>query len=178
MTVATYPSVTEVLSPWADWSKIPPKVLAHAAARGTRVHAACAAIAMGLWPVVDEETEGYVDSFRNWFGAAVAEVVLCEAELVEKAMGYCGHPDLIVRIHGDEGLTVADLKTPATKNPLWGPQVAAYRHLATVHGFKVERCMSVRLKKDGSRAIVDEYTPSQQDWAKFVCALNAWKAFN
>ncbi len=40
-----YPSVTEVLQPWSDFSRIPPAVLEAAASRGTAAHQACEAIA-------------------------------------------------------------------------------------------------------------------------------------
>lgn len=174
------PTVTQVLSPFADFSGIRPEVLAHAAERGTRVHQACAAIARGLWTVPpDDECRGYVQSFRGWFEQAVDEVVLVEAELVDEALGFKGHPDLICRIRGDERPSLIDLKTPATKNRLWRAQLAAYRHLARIHGYDVDRTASLRLKKDGGHPIFDEYDPreSSQDFAAFLSALNAYRCF-
>ena len=174
------PSVTTVLGPWADFSRIPEKVLAHAAARGTKVHNACSAIALGVYPLgLDAEAKGYVDSFRDWFKLAVSEVAHCEGWLADEAMGFGGIPDLICRVHGDKRLTLIDLKTPRTKNRLWSAQLAAYKHLAEKAGFDIGRTCSLRLNPDGKTPIFDEYSPDETgaDLAGFLAALTAYRAF-
>lgn len=175
-----FPSVTRVLGVFADFSRIPPHVLNHAAARGTKVHAACSAIAKGLWcPPQEPEVQPYVDSFRRWFDRYVESVSAVEVELVDEKLGFCGHPDLICRIKGDkwDELTVVDLKTPATKNRLWSAQLAAYRHLAETEIDPPKRTASLRLRKDGSRALFDEYEDQARDLAAFLSALNAVRWF-
>ena len=173
------PSVTRALNPFADFSGIPPAVLAHAAERGTKVHAICAALAQGLWaPDIPEECAGYVESFQGWFESRVEAVAGCEIELVDEAIGFEGHPDLICRLKGDERLTLVDLKTPATKNRLWVAQLAAYRHLARLAGFDIDRVGSLRLKKNGAPPIFDEYQHSERYFAAFTSALNAYKFFS
>ncbi len=178
MSLPSLPSVTEVLGVFADFSQVPEDVLAHAAARGTRVHAACAAILEGLWaPPPEPEWAGYVESFRAWL-PVVAEVVLVEAELVDEAIGYCGHPDLICRLRGDRGLTVVDLKTPAVKSKLWAAQLAAYKRLAEANGHApIDRVGTLRLKANGSPPIFDEFQHSERDFAAFLSALNAYRWF-
>lgn len=172
------PSVTSILQPWADFSGIAPDVLENAARRGTAVHRICGCITQGLWfPEIPEDCTGFVESFRSWF-PVVEEVVLSEGELADTALGYCGHPDLICRIRGDRTLALIDFKTPASKNPLWRAQLAAYKRLAVVNGYEVARVGSLRLKKDGGRPIFDEYTDSATDLAGFVAALNAHRYFN
>ncbi len=173
----TLPSVTRVLSPFADFSGIRPEVLAHAAERGTKVHQACAAIVQGLWvPDLDEEVAGYVESFKLWF-PVVEEVVLSEEELVDPDLGFKGHPDLICRIRGDSRLTLIDFKTPLAKGPLWRTQLSAYRHLAHVSKYDVERIASLRLKASGKRPILDEYTHAGGDLQAFLGALTAYRFF-
>ncbi len=173
------PSVTAVISPWADFSGIAPEVLENAARRGTDVHRICGCIAQGVWfPEIPQDCAGFIESFRGWF-PVVEEVVLSEGELSDAALGYCGHPDLICRIRGDRALTLIDFKTPATKSPLWRAQLAAYKHLAVVNGYEVERVGSLRLKRDGKAPIFDEYTGgSAMDLAGFVAALNCHRYFN
>lgn len=172
------PSVTQVLSPWADFSRVPQEALENAARRGTDVHRACSALAQGLWfPPVPDDCAGYLASFRLWL-PTVADVVLAEDELSDHRLGFVGHPDLIVRINGDHALTVVDLKTPAVVNSLWRVQLAAYKHLAKANGMDVRRALSLRLRQDGGRPIVNEYTDSAQDMAAFVAALNAYRYFN
>lgn len=172
------PSVTRIIGPWADFSGIRPEVLAHASARGTAVHAACGALALGLWvPPVDEEVAPFVWSFQKWF-PVVVEVVAVEVELIDLALGYCGHPDIICRIRGDKALALIDLKTPASKSPLWKAQLAAYKHLARRAGYDVQRVGSLRLKRDGGMPIFDEYMDSATDLAGFLAALSAHRYFN
>ena len=50
------PSVTQIISPWQDWSNVPPDRLEPAADRGSRAHDLFAAHCQGLWvPEVPEE---------------------------------------------------------------------------------------------------------------------------
>ena len=156
---------------------MPEAVLAHAAQRGSRVHAICAAMAQGLWvPSVPEECAGYVESFRKWL-PVVEEVVAVEVELVDENLGFLGHPDLIVRMRGDRGLSLTDLKTPAGVSPLWKCQLAAYKHLAEVNGYPISRVFSLRLSPTGAAPKLDEYRDSPRDLAAFLSALNAYRYF-
>ena len=149
-----------------------------AAARGTMVHRICAAIILGLWVMhIPDECLGYVDSFRLWL-PAVADVVLVEAELIDDELGFLGHPDLIVRMKGDSGLSVCDLKTPVVLNRLWKAQLAAYRHLAEHNGYgPIERVFSLRLSPEGRMPKLDEYFSVNNDFAAFLSALNAYRYF-
>lgn len=173
------PSVTKVLSPWSDFSMIPPDVLAMASERGSMVHRACGAMAKGVWaPQVPQEYAGYVESFSIWFRQAVVEALLVEPELVHPVYGYCGHPDLIVRIKGDNAYSLLDLKTPAVAYKSWRVQLAAYRELANANDCPIGRVFSVRLKKDGKLPIVNEFTGSTSgDFSIFLSCLQAWKFF-
>ena len=174
------PSVTEVLNPWTDFSGVDPETLENAAERGSRVHALCAEYARGGFPLIQvPEDEGYFQSFCRWFNERVSEVVMIEQELEHSRHGFQGHPDLICRIVGDkEALTVVDLKTPITKHRAWELQLAGYYGLAQNHDFNVLRALSVRLKKDGSRALVDEIDNPDLTYRTFLEALNVWKYFN
>jgi hypothetical protein len=174
------PSVTQAIGPFADFSRVSPAVLDAAAARGTAVHEAAAAHAQGLWvPPLPEELAGYFNSFRRWFDATVVEVIGVELEVKDEALGYIGHLDLAAVLKGDDVITIIDYKTPATKNKLWAAQLAAYLHAfqSTPWPWDANRIASLRLKKDGGRAIFDEYTNSHQDFAAFVAALTAYKWF-
>jgi hypothetical protein len=171
--------VTTILAPFADFSGIREDVLENAARRGTEVHRICAALVMGLWvPKVPEDCGGYVQSFRRWL-PLVKDAALVEGELQDRERGYCGHPDLVVTIKGDPRPAVIDLKTPQSFSRSWRLQVAAYRNLCRVNGYDVKRCMTLRLKKDGSGVIVNESTDTaDHDFNIFCNALAAWKFFN
>lgn len=180
----TYPSVTQVLSVYQDFSMVPEHILTMASERGSRVHAICASLAQKLFVShrqITPDIEGYIQSFNQWF-EYVDEVVLVEQELVDPNLGFIGHPDLIVKIRGDQHLTLTDLKTPKIIGKTWRSQTAAYEHLASLKKQAIgiiKRYGSLRLKQDGTFPIFDEYTDTRYaDFAAFLSALNAWRYFN
>ena len=177
----SYPSVTQILSVYQDFSMVPENVLHMACERGQRVHAICAAIAKGLFVptnVVTPDIAGYVASFQKWF-EYVEKVHLVEEELTHTGFGYMGHPDLVVTIKGDSEPSLWDLKTPAIVGPTWKAQLAAYDKL--IHedtNLKPNRCGSIRLKPNGKPPILDEYTGYKEDaFTAFLSALNAYRYF-
>jgi hypothetical protein len=177
--MTTLPSVTAILAPWSRFDGVPEAVLAAAADRGTRVHNACKADVSGLWVLPDPEVAPYLESFRLWLLRRVVRVISAEAEYVDLDLCYKGHPDLVVILKGDTAATIIDLKTPLTKNPLWRPQIAAYKHLVEKAGLEVGRTGSLRLSPRGLPPLLDEYTGSlAADLAGFMSALYAWRYFN
>ena len=69
------PRVTAILSPYSDFSKVPPDTLAAAGERGTAVHKFCEAYALGFYYPLIPELAGYGESFKSWFKAYVVEVL-------------------------------------------------------------------------------------------------------
>jgi hypothetical protein len=174
-----FPSVTEALQPWADFSKVPPAVLQAAADRGTAVHQACAAYAAAL-PVfgLPPEVEPYFNSFRRWFDHVVDEVLLCEERLTDEDFGYHGEPDTVVKSKHQE-IILVDLKTPVTKTKTWRVQLAAYKNLVEKYkGVKVDRVGSLRLSPEGKTPKMDYYEYQAQDFNIFLSSLNCYRFFN
>jgi hypothetical protein len=173
-----YSSVTEVLKPWSDFSRIPPAVLEAASARGTIVHDICANIARGIFVMnVPEEAARYVASFQRWFDFLVNEVLLVETRLVDTDFGYHGEPDLIIKAkHGE--IILVDNKTPVQLVKTWRLQCAGYNNLAEKNGMKPDRTGSLRLNPDGGIAKMEYYQNSLTDFNYFLQALNLWRLFN
>lgn len=186
-----YFSVTKVLQPFADFSKIPPHVLAYAADRGTRVHRICLNVYAKGIPVmnVPDDCYGFFLSFTTWFDQYVAEVLHIEKEFVDRRFGFVGHVDMICLLN-DGRIVIVDLKTPAIESPSWKLQLAAYRE-AVNQEFCVQAagqqpievpakngCMSLLLNKDGKRAKASVYQYSNDDFAVFLSALNVYRYFN
>lgn len=174
-----YPSVTQVLGVYQDFSMIDKDVLEFATERGSVVHKICACRARGL-PYLTEimpAAAGYVLSFDTWFTSSVLEVHLVETRLVDETYGFTGTPDLIVTLKGDPRPSVWDLKTPAAEYPTWWGQAAAYKRLAQENGYPVVRAGIVQLKPDGSPPRVPPYEVGPRDLAAFLAALTAWKYF-
>jgi len=172
-------SVTQVLSIYQDWSQVRPDVLEAAGARGEDTHRICAGIAKGIWiPQVPAYLEGRILSYRKWFDAVVERVIFVEQEFYCDCFDFVGHPDLGVVIKGDKGITIPDLKTPATQNKVWRGQLGAYWHLVDKHGgfdLPVIRSGSLMLDPNGKTARLVEYTEnSAADFNAYIAALTAY----
>jgi len=173
------PSVTQILSPWSDFSMIKPEVLANAADRGTRVHQACAAIAQDLFYRAEDDTAGYIESFKR-AAALVDSFIFIEREFVSKTWGYMGHPDMMVRYKGEASFTLWDLKTPRSHQPTWNAQIAAYVAMVEeTTKADIGRCGCLRLNPDGGNPIFDEINPVEKirAWEAFIGSLKAWQYF-
>ena len=175
-----YVSVTQVLSPWSDFSRVRPEVLHAAALRGTRVHAIAAAILKGHYvPQPDPDIRGYVESFRRWVDLMAPVVVAVEPLWVCPVLGIQGHPDLVAVLKGDYYPTLIDLKTPVTKLRTWRLQIAGYQLLAEANGIKVARVASLRLDAGGGLPKFNEYsTTLAGDREVFLAAVKTFKFFS
>ena len=171
-------SVTEILKPWSDFSRIPPAVLEAASVRGTAVHDICATIARRL-PLltIPDECYGYVESFNRWFELVVDDVLLVETRLVDMGFAYHGEPDLIIKAkHGE--IILVDNKTPIQLVKTWQLQCAGYFNLADKNGMRPDKCGSLRLDPKGGIAKMTFYENSLQDFNLFLQALNLHRFFN
>lgn len=181
--MSKYPSVTEILAPYSGYDRVPPHLLDAASARGSLVHAHCAAIAKEEWaPAPRQEARGYIVSFQKWFDAFVDKVLFVEGELEDPELGYCGHPDLIVKSRKLGGVILPDLKTPAGVKKVWGSQLAGYENLSRkdkrISLPPIDRLGSLRLDKDGAMAKFDEFTENLLAYfGAFYAALAAHKFF-
>ncbi len=177
------PTVTEILAPWSNFASVRPEILEAAADRGKRVHAACHAYVMGLFDNPGEDAQGYVDGFKAWFDRRVSEIFGAELELVAQEGyvldGVVGHPDLIIKMKGEEKLTLIDIKTPTSLSLIWNVQLVAYRELAIENGITdIKRMAILRLKPNG-KALFNEITdPGHVYMGGFIKAYDAWKFFH
>ena len=179
-----YLSVTEVLSPYQDFSKVPEARLEAARIRGTVVDKFCKLYAKGIWPVVPEEYRGYFESFKKWWLTVVdlTKPIDMDPELVDENFGFIGHPDFILTLKREDYRSVWDLKTPVIHYPTWRAQLAAYKHLANIEQverdeFLIGRCGSVMLDSKGKKPKVHSYEDNARDFAAFLAALTAHRFF-
>lgn len=176
-----YLSVTEVLSPYQDFSKVSERRLEAAQIRGTGVHKVSLLYAGGFWPVVPDEYRGYFKSFMSWWITAVdvTRPVLVEPELKDPDLGIIGHPDLLLFLKGDPLRSTWDLKTPTAHYPTWKGQLAAYKHLGIKNKLinPGSRCGSVRLDANGRKPKPKDYEDDKRDFAAFLAALTAHRYF-
>jgi hypothetical protein len=172
-------SVTQALSPFNDFSAVPPAVLEEAKIRGTMAHNLFASYVLGLWiPSVPENCIGYFDSFNRWFDGTVEEVIAVEKRIVHPVHHFDGQLDLLCRIKGDAGLMLLDHKTPMALYKSWRVQCAAYKKLADLEYPSITRTGSLRLSRDGKRAKLEEYSGTiERDFALFLNCLSAYQYF-
>ena len=169
------PRVTSILAPYSDFSMIPPDTLQAAAERGTKVHEACAAYSIGLWPPVPEELAGYFKSFKKWFDKYVEEVIAVEVELIHNAWHYIGHADLIAKVTGltsSPVIAVVDYKTPILPSRTWRCQIAGYVEAAKEQ-YNVAIGGTLQLRKDGSLPKMIWIDDQNQAFNAFTAALSA-----
>jgi hypothetical protein len=175
-----YVSVTEVLNPWGKLHLIDPNVLSNAADRGTRVHNFCTLYARNLLLLdPDADCKPYVDAFKQWFDKTVTTVAHLPQRINSEKLKLSGEFDMIVKMKGDDGLTLLDIKTPQNASASWALQTAGYRKL--VHdelGLIVHRRIVVMLPKTrGQNAYVKEYLDHDRDERLFLNNLELYRFF-
>jgi len=167
-----YLRVTNVLYPFSGLDKIDPAILAHAAARGTKVHKICEGIVSGLGDIgVDEETRPYVESFQKWWEKGV-EVIEMEKRFWDDVNQITGQVDLI--INTPDGLAVVDIKTSSRPSKTWQAQGSAYAYLAKLVGYDIKKIFFLHLSKHGKEPKIIEYPV---DDYFFLAILMAYKHF-
>ena len=118
-----YTRVTHILSPFSGLDAVKPEVLAHAAERGTKVHKICEGIVAGFGDIgTDEETWGYVESFKKWWESGI-EVVSMEERFWDDELCITGQVDLIIKT--EAGNAIVDLKTTSKVSKSWPAQGSA-----------------------------------------------------
>lgn len=175
-----FPRVTEILKPFTNFDHIPVKVLDGAAARGTSVHAICAAIAKGEWipeSMIDPELRGYVESFKLWSLANVDKFNVIEKRFAHSWLEYTGQVDFVVVNTLGQSYLV-DIKTGKTPQKTFPLQMAAYKELLAQHNITVIGAVLVYLDKDGKYPKVQIINDLTEQFYVFECALTCWKYFN
>lgn len=156
-----YPSVTEILEPYVDFSMVKPEVLARAKARGTIVHQLTKGlITYGVAVNIPEKYKGYVDSFLQWYHDSVSSVLISEKRIYNEALRLCGQPDLVVVLKNEQVPRVIDIKTPAGKYPTWKGQICAYKFLYDQeYGELTDMPGHLRLRENGKYPILTLLEP-------------------
>lgn len=150
-----YTRVTEVLYPFSGLQNLDADVVANAARRGTKVHRICEGIVKGLGEIgVDDETWGYVESFKKWWNNAI-EVMAIETRFWDDRLELTGQVDLIIK--DVDGCSVVDLKTSSSVSKTWQAQGSAYAYLANSAGHDIRNIQFLHLNKHGHKPKIYEY---------------------
>jgi hypothetical protein len=172
MSRENYLRVTNILSPFSGLHKINPDVLANAGRRGTNVHRICEGIISGLGELgVDEETWGYVESFKKWWSQDI-DILSLEERFWDDDLMITGQVDLI--INTPEGAAIVDFKTSSVPSKTWPAQGSAYALLAKKAGHNITRIFFLHLNKHGKPPKIYEYPV---DDSFFLSILRTFKHF-
>ncbi len=167
-----YTRVTHILYPFSGLDKLDADVVAYAAERGTKVHKICEAIISGLGEIgVDDETWGYVESFKKWWSLG-HEVVMMEQRFWDDELAITGQVDLIIKT--PDGLAIVDLKTSSRPSKTWQAQGSAYAFLAKKAKHDIKKIYFLHLNKHGKEPKIYEYEVND---SFFLSILIVWKHF-
>ena len=165
------PSVTEIMKPLYDFSKVDPEILSTAADFGTAVHKA-----IKLWidgrldmDTLDPSLIKPLEGFMRWYekgmcGAGLGTLEYCEESLGHYRLKYSGTPDLVFE-YG-----IVDIKT-RPYNAITDPvQLAGYAGL--VAGTCLKRYV-LFIDLDGNVKLTNAY--KKQAGVVFRKLLDKWK---
>lgn len=165
-----FPSVTEVLKQYQDFSGVSQGIMERAGIRGTAVHSYCCNIANGIPAVgVPDDYQHYVDAFQAWVSEFVSDTLFTEERLIDEALGFHGQPDLVVTAK-DKSNILIDMKTGVFGMKLWPIQLVAYKHLLELIGHKIDRTAVLLLNQKPAKLI--EYTVKATHLNLFFQMLN------
>lgn len=167
-----YTRVTSVLYPFSGLDKINPDVVQNAANRGTKVHKICEGIISGIGEIgVEDETWGYVESFKKWWFLGY-EVIMLEKRFWDDDLKITGQCDMIIKT--PYGLAIVDIKTSSKPSKTWKAQGCAYAYLAKKAGLDIKKIYFLHLNKHGKDPKVHEY-PIDDEF--FLNIVKVWEYF-
>lgn len=173
--------VTEVMSPFTDFTMIKPDVLDYASTRGTRVHDLIHEKLDGKWvppKAITDDIKGFTASFVKFQNEMIAVTVFAEKTFISKVYGLTGTIDFGGYLNDrPQDLTILDWKTPLALQPTWKGQLSAYKYLAEEYKYKPKRIGSLRLDPKGGPAKMTWYEDHAEAWEAYLCALTAYRYF-
>jgi len=167
-----YLRVTHILRPFSGLEKIDPAVIEKAAKRGIKVHKICEGIILGIGEIgSDKETQGYVDSFKKWWGKG-KDIVMMEQRFHDDDIDLTGQVDMIIQTN--QGLAIVDIKTSSKPSLTWPAQGSAYAYLARKAKYDIQKVYFVHLNKYGKFPAIHEYPV---DDSFFLAIFRTFKHF-
>lgn len=178
-----FPSVTEILrvleKPYYDrWRhrvgrKEADRVMQEAQVFGTRLHAAARAVATGA-DAVEPEMKPYAAAVEEFLERHVGEVLGAEVDLVSPEYRFGGTLDLYCQLK-DGAYAVIDWKTTSSLSREHGLQTAAYALLVREQGWRINRRIVVRVKKEKPGAYYARtYREHAEDLEAFLACRTVW----
>lgn len=175
------PSVTQVLEPYMDFSRVPPDVLQRAADFGTAVHTATELDDLGD---LDEESldpalAPYLEGWRRFRSVTGFVPVAVEERLYCKIHGFAvaGTLDRVGDLKGAR--TLVDIKSSAGVYPSVALQTAAYAEAYRAStGLRIKHRFAVRLDDSGGFEVVEFKDRSDLSVFLSMLTVHNWRLKN
>lgn len=172
------PSVTQVLQPLVDYSKVPRDVLERAQLLGQAVHRATELhdnddLDMAT---LSEELVPYLDAWKRFRQECDFQPITVEEKLHHPSLGYAGTSDRTGYVRGRKA--VLDIKKMISLGPVIGIQLAAYQAMHNLRGDSITDRYALGLRADSTYRL-EPYTDAN-DFAVFVSLLTVrnWRIRN
>ena len=163
-----YARVTEILASQNDFSGIDPIILAKKCAIGVQVHKAISDDINEEFPVLDETTINYFNSYVKWKNELQAHFIESETRYFDDKYMFTGQIDGVVKLNGNDSYNLIDFKTSANENrTVWNLQAHFYYYLLSqriAYGLS-DKILFVKLDKDAKlpKVFIYEYDKNTMD---------------
>lgn len=154
-----YARVSDIISPFNDFSKIDPEVLKKKADLGTRVHDAIKDLINDDFPVITPDIFGYVESFQQWRELIKPTFLESEMRYYDETKMLTGCIDALIKMEFEDKAILIDFKTSAQESPItWPMQAHLYQYLlSTANKNIASRFLFLKLDKQGQFPKVFSY---------------------
>lgn len=171
-----YPRVTQIISPYSGYSKVPRNYLEAACERGSAIHKACECYLKGEKCDLKTEWGHYLMSFVM-VSDLIKNVHSTETTLQDHDLKYRGTYDLLGELEGYPGLTLVDFKTSYAPQKTWHLQLSAYKNLIEKNGTQVDRVVVFHLQRTGNAAKIIEYENIKESFDEFSTLCTLWHRY-
>lgn len=169
------PSVTQILKPAVDFSRVPEYILERKRLIGTYVHTAIDLYFKGELDedAIDPTWGPYFTAFQRFVGQTGFEPEGHETSLYCEEYDFAGTPDAWGRL-GKKRVLI-DWKSSYSLHPSVELQTAAYDHmLKEQRGVRVRERYALQLRPDGNFKLSEPYT-SPRDLVDFLAFLRVYR---
>lgn len=153
------------------------KVMRDAQVFGTRIHSIAEHVARDrkFKPLGDDtELQPFTDAIRDFLNMHIMDVLDTELEIASESQGFGGKLDLYGQMY-DGSYVVVDWKTSAQLTREMGLQTAGYGLLLKERGYRVNKRIVVRVKKDApGKFYARSFEDHEDDVKAFRAAVELW----
>lgn len=175
------PSVSEVIKPLVDMSRVPREVLEFKRALGKAVHKAIELYERQDLDLntLDSEALPFFEAWLKFKEETGFRVILSEQIVWSAKLRYAGTLDLLGTRKGDDPDELLDVKCVYAMGPATGPQTAGYAlALQESHGIKVKKRGALQLLQDGTFRFHPYTNPYDETAFRACLSINAFLRFH